>query len=74
MNNILLIGDIMVDKYTYGTCNRLSPEYPTPILEYTNNQLVLGGAGNVLNNFIGLDITPYLITDFNETDYYRNIY
>jgi rfaE bifunctional protein kinase chain/domain len=49
---ILVIGDLMVDHYIYGNCNRISPEAPVPVVEITKETYTLGGAGNVLENLI----------------------
>lgn len=49
---VLVIGDLMVDHYIYGNCNRISPEAPVPVVEITNETYTLGGAGNVLENLI----------------------
>lgn len=49
---ILVIGDLMVDHYIYGNCNRISPEAPVPVVEITKERYTLGGAGNVLENLI----------------------
>jgi rfaE bifunctional protein kinase chain/domain len=51
-NKILVIGDIMLDVYQYGKCNRISPEAPVPVIEFTAEEKMLGGAGNVLRNLI----------------------
>jgi D-beta-D-heptose 7-phosphate kinase/D-beta-D-heptose 1-phosphate adenosyltransferase len=51
-NKILVIGDIMLDKYVYGNCHRISPEAPVPIIEFKNEEDMLGGSGNVLKNLI----------------------
>ena len=40
---ILVIGDVMLDKYIFGESNRLSPEAPVPILRKTRETMVLGG-------------------------------
>ena len=48
--NILLMGDSCVDEYQYGTCDRISPEAPVPVLNFTKSIKVLGMAGNVYNN------------------------
>ncbi|MFA6086210.1 D-glycero-beta-D-manno-heptose-7-phosphate kinase [Mucilaginibacter sp.] len=52
---ILIIGDIMLDHYIYGNCNRISPEAPVPVVEITRESYTLGGAGNVLENLNALD-------------------
>ncbi|AYL95263.1 D-glycero-beta-D-manno-heptose-7-phosphate kinase [Mucilaginibacter celer] len=52
--NILLIGDLMIDHYIYGTASRLSPEAPVPVVNISNESTTLGGAGNVLKNLVAL--------------------
>ncbi len=58
-SNILVIGDIMIDHYLWGSCNRISPEAPVQIVDVTKETNVLGGAGNVVNNLVALgsDVT-----------------
>lgn len=51
---ILVIGDIILDEYLIGEVNRISPEAPVPVLLVRNEQLNLGGAGNVINNLTAL--------------------
>lgn len=48
--NILLIGDIMLDKYIIGDVERISPEAPVPIVHVKDTFSTLGGAGNVARN------------------------
>ncbi len=52
--NILVIGDLMVDHYLWGSCDRISPEAPVPIIDIKSESSVLGGAGNVINNLLSL--------------------
>ncbi|ADG92603.1 rfaE bifunctional protein [Arcobacter nitrofigilis DSM 7299] len=52
--NILVIGDLMVDHYLWGTCDRISPEAPVQIIDIQNETKVLGGAGNVISNLLSL--------------------
>jgi len=47
---ILLIGDACTDVYQYGLVNRISPEAPVPIFEYTDGEIRDGMSGNVRNN------------------------
>jgi len=47
---ILVVGDIMLDKYTVGEVNRISPESPVPIVEVIEEYFTLGGCGNVVRN------------------------
>ena len=53
-NNILLIGEHCIDVYHYGTCNRLNPEAPVPILDEEYITRVDGMASNVKNNLLTL--------------------
>jgi len=52
--NILVIGDLMIDHYLWGTCNRISPEAPVQVVNIEKESTVLGGAGNVINNLVTL--------------------
>lgn len=52
-HNILVIGDVMLDKYYTGMVTRISPEAPVPILNLQTEYAVLGGAANVAANLIG---------------------
>ena len=47
---LLVVGDLMIDKYIYGNISRISPEYPVPVLKYTAEDVRLGGAANTANN------------------------
>ena len=51
---ILVIGDLMIDKYLWGECNRVSPEAPVQVINVKKETKVLGGAGNVVNNLVSL--------------------
>lgn len=48
--NILVIGDLMIDHYLWGSCERISPEAPVQVVDIAKETTVLGGAGNVVNN------------------------
>lgn len=43
----LVVGDIMLDEFIYGSVKRISPEAPVPILKYSHTNVYLGGAANV---------------------------
>lgn len=49
-SKILLVGDIMLDTFVYGSVSRISPEGPIPVLKVDKEREMLGGAGNVLAN------------------------
>ena len=52
--HIAVIGDLMIDHYIWGSCDRISPESPVPIVSVSRESTVLGGAGNVINNVYSL--------------------
>lgn len=60
--NILVLGDLMLDKYIIGKVHRISPEAPVPILNVTEERFTLGGAGNVINNLCGLGSKAHIIS------------
>ena len=47
---LLVIGDLIVDEYLWGSCKRISPEAPVQVINIDSESMVLGGAGNVVNN------------------------
>ena len=51
---ILVIGDLILDKYIWGKTSRISPEAPVQVVEVERDELRLGGAGNVVNNLLSL--------------------
>ncbi|MDI6890201.1 MAG: D-glycero-beta-D-manno-heptose-7-phosphate kinase [Thermodesulfovibrionales bacterium] len=51
---ILVIGDLILDRYVWGRVNRISPEAPVPIVEVTKEDFLLGGASNVASNIVAL--------------------
>lgn len=51
---VLVIGDIMLDKFEYGKVERISPEAPVPIFKFSHEKKMLGGAGNVVANLVTL--------------------
>jgi rfaE bifunctional protein kinase chain/domain len=53
---ILVVGDIMLDKYIVGDVSRISPEAPVPIVKVTNEYFTLGGCGNVARNISALGV------------------
>ena len=52
--NILVIGDIIIDHFIWGDVSRISPEAPVPVVNVTHENLLLGGAANVLNNIYAM--------------------
>ena len=54
MKNFFVIGDLILDQYTVGEVNRISPEAPVQILDIDNTYYTLGGAANVAHNLVKL--------------------
>jgi len=53
-SRVLLVGDMMVDRYIFGRSDRISPEAPIPVLVFQNEEHRLGGAGFVLAGLAAL--------------------
>ena len=51
---MLVVGDVMLDRYIYGQVHRISPEAPVPILSIEREVALPGGAGNVVRNLTAL--------------------
>jgi rfaE bifunctional protein kinase chain/domain len=52
---VLVVGDVMLDEWIWGTVSRISPEAPVPVVAVSNHSFTLGGAGNVANNLRALE-------------------
>lgn len=58
---ILVLGDVMLDRYWHGSTERVSPEAPVPVVHVQDIEHRIGGAGNVANNLAALDVCPILM-------------
>ncbi|MFH0990652.1 MAG: D-glycero-beta-D-manno-heptose-7-phosphate kinase [bacterium] len=58
---IAVIGDVMLDRYIWGSVARISPEAPVPVVEVESESTRLGGASNVANNIASLGGIPVMI-------------
>jgi len=65
---ILVVGDIMFDRYCWGTVNRISPEAPVPVVRLDSTSTAAGGAANVAANIAGLGMTPNLVGIIGDDD------
>jgi len=61
--HIAVIGDLMIDHYIWGSCERISPEAPVQVVNVNRESTVLGGAGNVINNLasLGAEISVFSV-------------
>ncbi|WP_282604605.1 D-glycero-beta-D-manno-heptose-7-phosphate kinase [Pelagibius sp. Alg239-R121] len=51
---VMVVGDVMLDRFLYGAVDRVSPEAPIPVLRLEREVTMLGGAGNVLRNLTAI--------------------
>src|SRR6187431_1365002 len=60
-NKVLVVGDIMLDRYIIGSVERISPEAPVPVVLVNSEKVTLGGAANVANNLanLGMSVTLF---------------
>ncbi len=58
---ILVVGDLMLDRYWWGDVERISPEAPVPIVRLSRTSVSAGGAANVAANIAGLDAKVFLL-------------
>ncbi len=59
--HILVVGDVMLDRFLVGTVTRISPEAPVPVVRYRNEHVRLGGAANVAHNLAALGARVSLV-------------
>lgn len=60
-SSVLIVGDVMLDRYWYGPTGRISPEAPVPVVKVENNEERPGGAANVAMNIASLGGHAHLI-------------
>ncbi len=59
--NVLVVGDVLLDRFVEGAVARVSPEAPVPVLNHTAERALLGGAGNVAANLIAYGASVTLV-------------
>lgn len=65
---VLVVGDLMFDRFCYGSVSRISPEAPVPVVLVSREQAMLGGSGNVLANLCAVGSTAGLIGVVGDDD------
>ena len=65
---VLVVGDVMLDRYWYGSVDRISPEAPVPIVRITREEERNGGAANVAYNIVTLGGQASLLTVVGEDE------
>ncbi|MBN2823932.1 MAG: D-glycero-beta-D-manno-heptose-7-phosphate kinase [Campylobacterales bacterium] len=68
MMKILVIGDLMLDRYLWGKCERISPEAPVQVVDIAKESTTLGGAGNVINNLLAFGAKVGVISVIGDDD------
>ncbi len=59
---VLVVGDVMLDRYWFGDVSRISPEAPVPVVRFRKQEERLGGAANVANNCAALGARTRLLS------------
>jgi D-beta-D-heptose 7-phosphate kinase / D-beta-D-heptose 1-phosphate adenosyltransferase len=70
---VLVVGDVMLDRFVYGHVSRISPEAPAPVIQTTGPVDVVGGSGNVVRNIVSLGAACELIAVVGRDDAARTI-
>jgi len=70
---ILVVGDLMIDHYLWGSCERISPEAPVQVVNIDQESLLLGGGGNVINNLKALGAEVDVISVIGECDISKKV-
>ncbi len=71
--HILVVGDMMLDHYVIGGCQRISPEAPVPVVQVERETHSLGGAGNVVSNLRALGARVSLASAIGDDDAGRHV-
>lgn len=66
--NVLIVGDVMIDSYLWGSTSRVSPEAPVPIVNVSKQEHRMGGAANVALNIMSLGANPIMLSVIGDDD------
>lgn len=66
--HVLIVGDVMLDRYWYGAVDRISPEAPVPVVRVTREEERLGGCANVAYNVVTLGAQASLLSVLGDDD------
>jgi D-glycero-beta-D-manno-heptose-7-phosphate kinase len=70
---LLVVGDVMLDRYWFGEVNRISPEAPVPVVRVARSEERLGGAANVARNAAALGAQTSLLSVVGDDDAGRSL-
>lgn len=62
------VGDVMLDRFMYGSVERISPEAPVPVLRVVRESVSIGGAGNVVSNLVALGALVQFVSVIGEDE------
>jgi rfaE bifunctional protein kinase chain/domain len=71
--NTLVVGDVMLDRYWFGSVDRISPEAPVPVLAVHSEEVRAGGAANVAHNLLALGAQTSLLSVVGDDEAGRQI-
>jgi rfaE bifunctional protein kinase chain/domain len=67
-SRVLVVGDVMLDRFLFGRVSRISPEAPVPVVVHDHDEFRLGGSANVANNIVALGGTATLVGAVGDDD------
>lgn len=70
---VLCLGDVMLDRFVYGSVDRISPEAPIPVLRIRREAVMPGGAGNVARNLAALGAKVHLVAAVGDDEAGRQL-
>ena len=65
---VLVVGDVMLDQFIWGAVSRISPEAPVPVVEFSGESFMPGGAANVARNLVSLAVPTELFGTIGNDD------
>ncbi|HEY1489529.1 MAG TPA: D-glycero-beta-D-manno-heptose-7-phosphate kinase [Verrucomicrobiae bacterium] len=71
---VLVVGDVMLDQFIWGGVSRISPEAPVPVVEFSRESFMPGGAANVARNLVSLDTPAELFGSIGNDDAGRKLH
>jgi len=70
---IMVVGDVMIDEWIWGSVSRISPEAPVPVVAVSDHSFTLGGAGNVANNLRALHAEVSFVSSVGCDEFAENV-
>lgn len=70
---LMVVGDVMIDEWIWGSVSRISPEAPVPVVAVGDHSFTLGGAGNVANNLVALGAAVRFVSVVGDDPFGGNV-